>query len=45
MPVSIRLPEELREELKRLAKADGRPLANLVQKVLADWVAAQQGAT
>ncbi|MGA7329108.1 MAG: Arc family DNA-binding protein [Rhodomicrobium sp.] len=39
---SIRIPAELRADLERYAKEDGRPLANYILKVLQDHVAAKK---
>lgn len=33
---SLRLADELREALSGWAKAEGRPLANLIERILAD---------
>ncbi|NBC32486.1 MAG: ribbon-helix-helix protein, CopG family [Alphaproteobacteria bacterium] len=36
--LSIRIDPELKKELERLAEADRRSVASLVEKVLADFV-------
>ena len=39
--LSVRLPAELKVAIARFADADHRTTASLVQKILADWLAAQ----
>jgi predicted DNA-binding protein len=39
---TLRLPTKDRKALERLAARDGRPLASLVRKILADWVREQR---
>ena len=36
--MSLRIPREVKEELERLAKEDGRSLSNYVVRVLTDHV-------
>lgn len=35
---TFRLPDELRSELEKLSKEDGRTLSNLIIKILRDYV-------
>ena len=42
VPYSLRLPPELRAALDSAAEKDGRTTANLIQKILAEWIAAQK---
>lgn len=35
---SIRLPEELHEEIRKLADKDGRSVNNMIVKILTDYV-------
>jgi hypothetical protein len=46
-PTSVRITPEVREALKRLAKADGRSLTNYIGRVLAQHVehASKRGAS
>ena len=39
----IKINEELKERLQRLAVQDGRTLSNLVQKVLTDYANQKEG--
>jgi predicted DNA-binding protein len=41
-PVNIRLDDEMREELRALAEAENRPLANYIVTVLKEHLAAQR---
>lgn len=36
--MSLRIPREVKEELERLAKEDGRSLSNYVVRILTDHV-------
>lgn len=42
VPYSLRLPPELRSALDAAAEKDGRTTANLIQKILTEWVGAQK---
>lgn len=42
VPYSLRLPPDLRAALDSAAERDGRTTANLIQKILAEWVATQR---
>ena len=37
--ITLRTTEELRDALKQIAEREHRPLANLIEKVLLDFVA------
>lgn len=39
--LTIRLPAELKDELKAMADRDGRSTSNLVERILRDWLKAQ----
>lgn len=41
-PISLRLPEELEQEIRRIAQEQQRPLNNLVRVALSEWVKSQQ---
>lgn len=40
--LSVRIDAALLAQLEKAAEKDGRTLSNLVQKILADWAAAQK---
>jgi predicted transcriptional regulator len=40
--LSIRIAPELRAKLEEIAKAEGRTLANLIVRVLTEYVAARE---
>jgi predicted HicB family RNase H-like nuclease len=37
-PISLRLPEDLEQEIRRIAQEQQRPLNNLVRVALSEWV-------
>lgn len=39
----MKIKEELKERLRRLAEQDGRTLSNLIQKVLVDYADQKEG--
>lgn len=39
--VSFRISGEMRDVLERIAQAEGRPLSNLLVKILDQWISAQ----
>jgi len=41
-PILWKFPEELLTDLRKIAEADQRPLNNLVEKVLTDYVKANK---
>jgi predicted DNA-binding protein len=38
-PVNVRMSDEMRDELRRIAAEDGRTISNLVVKIINDWLA------
>jgi len=40
--IAVRIPEELKAKLEQYAKADHRPLSNLVRLILIEWLEAQE---
>lgn len=38
LPVSFRLPPEVKEAAERAAKADTRSVSSLVEKILTEWL-------
>ena len=43
-PISIRLDDAMIEQLRGIAEAQNRPMANLITTVLKDWLASQPSA-
>jgi predicted transcriptional regulator len=41
-PISLRLPKDLEQEIRRIAQEQQRPLNNLVRVALSEWVKDQQ---
>jgi predicted transcriptional regulator len=39
----MKINEDLKERLRKLAEQDGRNLSNLIQKVLSDYAAQKEG--
>ena len=37
-PISLRLPKDLEQEIRRIAQEQQRPLNNLVRVALSEWV-------
>ena len=41
LPTSMRLDEDLKAALEKAAKADGRSVSNLTERILSDWLVAR----
>jgi predicted transcriptional regulator len=41
--VAVRLDDDMKERLERIARAQRRPLANMINFALAEWLEMQEG--
>ncbi|UCD87139.1 MAG: ribbon-helix-helix protein, CopG family [Desulfobacterales bacterium] len=41
-PITFKVPEEIKQKLKKLAEEDRRPLSNLIRNIVLDWLAEQE---
>lgn len=41
-PVSVRLDPEIKAAIERAAEEDSRSVSAMIQKILADWILAQE---
>jgi predicted transcriptional regulator len=39
--VTIRLPDDVKEKLEKIAQADHRPLSNLLRLIILEWLEEQ----
>ena len=45
MAVNIRMPDDLRDKLREIAKQEHRSVSNLIVKILMDWLKNREKST
>jgi predicted transcriptional regulator len=41
--IAVRVPDELKEHLEKIAEEEHRPLSNLIRLILMQWVEQREG--
>jgi len=36
--IAVRMPEDLKEKLQKIAESEHRPLSNLIRLILMEWI-------